>query len=127
MNEILILLLSANVFAVASPIAAPQHWDPDQAVVERVDAEVAKLPNFTGFNCQSRNITEFARHYGGFTDERGRRMIVGQLLLLSRYPNEHPGIHIDRRPKVSDGGCNVANVWFDADTLELIQASWGGR
>ncbi len=127
MKEILVLLLSSCMFAATPVLGAPAFWDPDPVAVQKVDDAVAKLPNFSGFNCQPRNILEFARHYGGFTDKQGRRMIVGQLLLLSRFPNEKPGIHIDRRPKVADGGCNVANIWFDADTLELIQASWGGR
>lgn len=56
-------------------------------------------------------------------------MLVGQLLHLGDFPNATAGVHIVNGPvmRIADGGCGVANVWFDADTLKLIQATWGGR
>jgi len=104
------------------------YWDPEPAIVQKVDAEVARLPNFKGGNCTFSGIADFARYYGGFTDANGRRMIVGQLRSLKRDPAQKPGVHIVQHPiQIMDGGCSVANVWFEADTLALIQAVWGGR
>jgi len=53
----------------------------------------------------------------------------GSFSILGIFPNATAGVHIVNGPvmRIADGGCGVANVWFDADTLKLIQATWGGR
>jgi hypothetical protein len=128
MNKLSILLVF-SLFASIPALAAPdlQPWDPDPAIVQKVDEEVAKLPNFKGFRCPPPDIKEFGRYYGGFTIN-GQRMIIGQLRSLKSVQGSEPGIHIVHQPiAVADGGCTVANVWFDADTLKLVQAVWGGH
>ena len=127
MNKLSILLVS-SLFASIPALAAPDPWDPDPAIVHKVDEEVAKLPNFKRFTCPPPDIKEFGRYYGGFTDINGHRMIIGQLRSLKSFPGSERGIHIVRKPMaVVDGGCSVANVWFDADPLKRVQAFWGGR
>ena len=125
MNKITVLLFSC--FFAAPALAQAEFWDADPAIVQKVDAEVAKL-NFTGFSCPPMKIEEFARNYGGFTDKNGRRMIEGQLVRLNGPSDPNAGVHIVQHPiSIADGGCSVANVWFEADSLKLIQAVWGGR
>jgi hypothetical protein len=126
-NRYSALLICCLFMAGPTLAETPEFWDADPVTVQKVDAEVAKL-NFKGFSCPPMRIEDFARNYDGFTDKNGRRMIVGQLLSLKSFPRAEPGIHIVRNPmSVADGGCSVANVWFEADTLTLIQAVWGGR
>ena len=126
-NRYFALLICCLFMAGRTLADTPESWDADPVTVQKVDAEVAKL-NFTGSSCPPMKIEDFARNYGGFTDNNGRRMIVGQLLSLKVFPRADPGIHMVHNPmNFSDGGCSVANVWFEADTLALIQAVWGGR
>lgn len=135
MRAISALVLSCTL-ATSPALADAQFWDVNLATIQKVDAEVAKL-NFKGV-CPPMRIAEFGRYYGGFTEPSGRRVIVGQLRSLKtlghplrpNYPPEaEEGIHIVHGSPIGimDGGCSVANVWFDADTLKLVQAVWGGR
>jgi hypothetical protein len=124
-NKVAILFFS-YVF-VTPALAQTQFWGPSPDTVQKVDAKVAMV-TFTGFSCPTLKIGEFARNYGGFTDKNGRRMILGQLVRLDGHSDAKAGIHIVQHSmSIADGGCGVANVWFDADTLGLIQATWGGR
>lgn len=101
------------------------YWAPDLELVQRVDTEIGKLPNFVGFNCQGRNISEFARYYWGRTDKFGHHFIDGQLRLLAENPKDETGIHIVSKPNtVSEGGCNVAIANFDADASKLVSVYW---
>jgi hypothetical protein len=107
--------------------ASDTSWAPTPTDVQKVDDEVAKLSNFSGFSCSKRNIAEFSRYYWGYTDSNGRHFINGQLR-LPKDTNDGAGIHIVANPNhVDDGGCSVANVRYDADASKLVSATWGGR
>jgi hypothetical protein len=127
MDRILVLLI-AFLFVALPVKASPQFWTPSPADVQKLEAAIGPVVNFGGYNCPPQKITGFARYYAGLTDKRGHRIIVGQFFVVKDFPDRGAGVHIQPTPSgVTDGGCGIADVWFDADTLKLTQAVWGVR
>lgn len=132
-----IVMVSSCLFTATPLPAQAQFWDADPATVQKVDAQVAALTAQGVGNCPPAQIAEFGRYYSGFTEAGGRRVIVGQLRRLKEWgralrpggpPEAEAGIHIVRGAiAIADGGCTIENVWFDAETLKLIQIVPGGR
>lgn len=124
MNRILCL----SIFAVfcASPALADSFWTPSPEAVQKADDGIGAIVNFPGSACPARPKARFSRHYFGSTDEAGRRFLRAQFMLASTGTDQGAGIHIETSwYPIADGGCGVANVWFDADTSSVVQASWG--
>ena len=125
-------MLSAGVALFASAAFAADsydnnHWTPNEKDVAKVDAGLGTIKNFGGFDCKPQDIAGFARHYWGDIDSRGHRYIKVQLV-STEYPNQLAGVHIESRwYPIADGGCGVATVSFDAETLRFLEGHWGGR
>ena len=116
------------VFCASPVLADPTWWTPRPEDVQKADDEIGQTVDFSGFTCPPRPKAAFYRHYWGWADKAGHRSLGAQLVLASAETNQVAGVHIEKRwYPIADGGCSIANVWFDADTLEVFQASWGGR
>ena len=113
---------SGSAFAVQGP-----SWSPDLATVQKLDAEIAKSPNFDGFSCPSPDVAEFSRYYWGASDSAGHRVLAGQFLRVKDFPGEKAGVHLQRGPGIADGGCSVANLYYDVEGSKPAKVSWGGR
>ena len=84
------------------------------------------MVDFAGAKCPPQKLQDFARYYYGIIDTDGHPIIVGQLLLAKDWPGHPAGVHI-QASGITKGGCNIASVWFDAQTSELVYAFWGAR
>jgi hypothetical protein len=108
------------------PARADRVWAPGPAVLQKLETAIGPIVDFSGAKCPPQKLKDFARYYYGITDANGHPIIVGQLLLVKDFPNHQAGVHI-KASGITDGGCGIANVWFDALTSQLVYAFWGGR
>jgi hypothetical protein len=124
-----IIALSIGCLFGASPAradSADRVWAPNPAAIQRVETTIGTMVDFTGANCPPQKLEDFARYYYGIIDTNGDPIIVGQLLLAKDWPGHQAGVHI-QASGIKDGGCSIANIWFDYQTSELVYAFWGGR
>src|SRR5581483_4829054 len=123
-----IILLSIGCLFGALPASAANTdrvWAPGPAAIQKVETAIGPTVDFSGAKCPPQKLKDFARYYYGIIDTDGHPIIVGQLLLAKDWPGRKPGVHIDASGITKGNACSIANVWFDAETSELVYAFWG--
>ena len=121
--------ITVTFLICAGVSASADHalWPPDRAALQKIESEIPTLASLKGHGCSFKNINDYGRYYMPLFSDEGNSQIWGQFRSLKDIHSAKPGIHIGTGPYISDGGCSIINVWIDAKTLALNQASWGGR
>jgi len=121
MNRILALSIMLTMVA-AQCLAADTTWMPDTATIQKLEVAVTKDDGAHGgpFHQHADGIDSYARYYAG-TIEGGHHIVRG---FLSRSDlGVGKGIHIvsniGQFPMIADGGCNYADVSYNADSDQL--------
>jgi hypothetical protein len=125
-----IIVLSIGCLFAALPATADNTdrvWAPGPAAIQKVETAIGPTVDFSGAKCPPQKLKDFARYYYGITDTDGHPIIVGQLLLAKDWSGHPVGVHIQASGITHGAACSIANVWFDAETSELVYAFWGGR
>lgn len=127
MNKIFVLSLGCLFGALpARADSKDRVWAPGPAAIQKVETAIGPIVDFAGAKCPPQKLKDFARYYYGIIDTDDHPIIIGQLLLVKDWPGRQAGVHLGPAG-ITGGGCSIANVWFDAQTSQLVYAFWGGR
>ena len=121
MNRILALSIILTT-AAAQCLAADTSWTPDSATIQKLEVAAAKADWGPQSHHQpAASIDTYARFYAG-TIEGGHHIVRG--VFTSRSLRPAKGVHIvstmGQLPMIMDGGCNVVDVNYDADSDQII-------
>jgi hypothetical protein len=111
------------LFLVASPAIAQGEWHPTRAQIAAVESRIAMPQGAFG------PLVSYARYYAG---ERrgGRRIIVGELVRLTKAPVSPPVLKIvppRDLPALADFGCGVIRFTYDLRARASSRAECGGK
>ena len=127
-NKIIILSVACLIGVLpAKADSTDRVWAPGPAAIQKVETAIGPTVDFTGAKCPPQKLKDFARYYYGITDTSNHAIIVGQLLLAKDWPGRKPEVHIGASGVTGGNPCSIANVWFDAETSQLVYAFWGAR
>jgi hypothetical protein len=111
------------LFLLASPALAQGEWRPTKAQIALVESRIVMPPGAYG------PLVSYARYYAG---ERrgGRRVIVGELVRLTKEPVSPPVLKIVAAgdlPALADFGCGVIRFTYDLRARALSRVDCGGE
>jgi hypothetical protein len=111
------------LFLAASPALAHGEWRPTKAQIARVESRIVMPRGAFG------PLVSYARFYAG-ERRNGRRVIVGELVRLTREPVLPPAMKVVRPtdlPALADFGCGVIRFAYDMRARALSPAECGGE
>jgi hypothetical protein len=111
------------LFLIASPALAHGEWRPTPAQIARMEAGLTMPRGASG------PLTTYARYYSG-DRQRGRRVIVGQLVRLTVAPVSPATVKIvplADQPTLADFGCGDIHFTYDVARRTLSPLECGGE
>jgi hypothetical protein len=111
------------LFLVASPAFARDEWHPTRAQIAVVESRIVMPQGAFG------PLVSYARYYAG-ERRSGRRVIVGELVRLTKEPVSPPVLKIvlpRDLPALADFGCGVIRFTYDLRARALSRVECGGE
>jgi hypothetical protein len=111
------------MFLVASPALAHGEWRPTKAQIALVESRIVMPSGAFG------PLVSYARYYAG-ERRSGRRVIVGELVRLTKAPVSPPVLKVvgpADLPGIADGGCGVIQFTYDVSRKALSPLECGGE
>jgi hypothetical protein len=115
--------LACILFLMAMPAFAQSEWRPTRAQIAAAESRIVMPQGAAG------PLVSYARYYSG-ERRNGRRLIVGELVRLTRDPVSPPVLKVVPTaglPALADFGCGVIRFTYDVAGKTLSPLECGGE